>query len=170
FASEKAADSQDLGEALKRMSESREAYAERNKRLRAAFEAFRTELTQARATIILERLRSEEFDRLADAAPALAERWYELLVNSPPHRRAALHNIAMLLAHAFAGAQPDKAVRLFEAFRGSKPFMRLPSGHAGVELDAMMIWSSGGDPRMDALRMARLDEAATDHELSLEVL
>lgn len=169
-ASEKTADSQDLWEVLKRMSESREAFAQRNERLRAAFEAFRTELTQARATIILERLRSEEFERLAEAAPALAEQWYELLVNLPPHRQAALHNVAVLLAHAFAGVQPDKAVNLFEVFRGSKPFVRLPSGHAGVELDAIMIWSSGDDPRMDALRLARLDEAATDHELSLEVL
>jgi hypothetical protein len=34
----------------------------------------------------------------------------------------------------------------------------------------MMIWSSGDDPGLDAARIARLDEAGTDHELSLEVL
>lgn len=169
-ASQKEADSRDLVDVLKRMSESREGYAERNRRLHDAFDAFQSELTQARATIILERLRSEEFDRLVDAAPALAERWFDQLVSLSPNRRAALHNIAMLLAHAFAGAQPKKAIRLFEAFRTSKPFVRLSYGHAGVDLDAMMIWSSGDYHGLDAARVARLDEAATDHELSLEVL
>ena len=85
--------------------------------VRKAFEAFKGELTQAKAQIILDRLRIDEFDAIAASDWKLAESWYEMFVNLPGTKLVAVYNLGYLLAHALFCKQ----------FGQSFPFIR-PAG------------------------------------------
>jgi len=170
YASEKEAAPEDTFEGVMRFTESREAFKERQTRAHDAFNAFSADLRQAKARIILDDLRMEQFDVIAASGKTLAEGWYEVFVNLPKPRLTAIHNIGLLLAHALAAWNPRKAAHLFEVLADSKPAVRVNFGLAGVPLDAMAAWSAADDPNLDAFRLKRLDRAANDHELALEVL
>ena len=161
--------SSDVFAGLQRMSESLEAYAERRRRLEASFISFKEELTRQRASIVLDNLQIEEFDVIVAADPTRAASWYTLLTQLASNRLAPVHNIGLLLAHALAANDPEKAVELFATFRRSKPFVRLTFGKAGVTLDQMTLWSAADSALLNSIRFARLDEAASDHELATEV-
>jgi len=169
-ASEKPSASADPTDAFQRLSESNEASEERQKRAHAACDAFKAELTKANARIVIDRLQIREFDAIAAADPNLAESWCDLFIALPKARRASIHNLGLLLAHALADRNPDKAVRLFTDLIDSKPFVRFTYGRAGITLDAMTLWSAKNHPVLDSLRFDRLDKAGNDDELALEVL
>lgn len=169
-ASEKPSASADPIDALQRLSEENEAFEERQKRARAACGAFKAELTKANARIIIDRLQIPEFDAIAAANRNLAESWCDLFIALPKARRASIHNLGLLLAHALADWNPDKAVRLFTDLNESKPFVRFTYGRAGITLDAMTLWSAKDLPVLDNLRFDRLDKVENDNELALEVL
>ena len=169
-ASEKPSDSDDPLETLKRFSDSDEAFEERQTCVRKAFEAFKGELTQAKAQIILDRLRIDEFDAIAASDWKLAESWYEMFVNLPGTKLVAVYNLGYLLAHALSASSSDKASRLFALLGDSRPLVRITYGGAGISLDAMAIWSAADDPHLDTLRFRRLDRSGNDHKLALEVL
>ncbi|MDE0099314.1 MAG: hypothetical protein OXM87_06855 [Truepera sp.] len=165
-------------EAFRRSSESDEEYMERQRerqrRIREAYKAFKAELTQAEAQIILDELDIEGFDAIAASDQSLAESWYEMFMDLRKTRQKtnlmAIHNLGLLLAHALAAWDPDRAARLFSVLADSHPLVRITYGHAGISLDRMTIWSAADGPRLNPLRFERLDRAGNDHELALEVL
>jgi hypothetical protein len=159
-----------LMESLQQLRESNEAFEERERRAGIAFEAFKAELTRAKAQIVLDRLRIGEFEAIAAADRPLAEKWFELFIELPPINRAAIHNIGLLLAQALAAWSSDKAVQLFAALSKGKPLARITYGRAEIGLDALSIWSAKDQPALEALRFGRLDQACNDAEIALEVL
>jgi hypothetical protein len=169
-ASEKEAPSRDPMEALRRLSESNEAFEQRQKRIHAAFDAFKEELTQAKAQIILDRLRIQEFDAIAAADKELAESWFELFTGPPQGRRVVIHNLGLLLAHALSHWNPEKSVRLFRILGGNESVVRITFGRAGIPLQAIALWSAQDHTDLEALRFDRLDKAGSDDELAVEVL
>ena len=169
-ASEKPSNSDDPSEAFRRFSESDEAFYERQRRTRDAFEAFKKKLTAQKAQIILDYLGIDEFDAIASSNRDLAESWYEMFVSLPPGRLMGVHNLGLLLAHALATWNPDKAVNLFAVLANSRPVVRVTFAHSIVSLDGGAIWSAAEHPTLDAVRFERLDRTANDHELAVEVL
>jgi hypothetical protein len=170
LASEKPTASSSPIDVLRCLSESNEAFEERQKRIEVAFDAFKAALTRGEASIILDRLGLREFDAIAASDRKLAESWYDLFIDLPKARRAPIHNLALLLAHGLAEWNPDKAVQLFTVLREGEPFVRMTYGRAGITLDAMSIWSAKDHPALEGLRFDRLDNAGNDHEIALEVL
>jgi hypothetical protein len=169
-ASKRPSASTDPVDALRRLLETNEAFEERQKRAAAAFGAFKAQLTRAKASIILDRLGIQDFDAIAEADKPLAESWYDLFVGLPKARRPSIHNLGLLLAHALAHWDPNKAVSLFAMLASGEPFMRITYGRAGITLDAITLWSASDYPPIDSLRFGRLDKAANDHEIAIEVL
>ena len=161
-------------EAFKRSSESDEEFIERQRerqrRRNEALRVFREQLTQAGAQIILDKLDIEGFDAIAASDQSLAESWYEMFMHLPKTSLMATHNLGLLLAHALAAWDPDRAARLFTVLASSHPLVRITYRSAGIPLDGMTIWSAADSPRLDSLRFERLDRAGNDHELALEVL
>jgi hypothetical protein len=171
IASEKPSASADgIDDFFQRLSESNEAFEQRQKRAHAACDAFKAELTKANARIVFDRIQIPEFDAIAAADQKLAESWYDLFICLPKTRRAYIHNLGLLLAHALADWSPDKAVRLFTELSEGKPFVRFTYGRAGITLDALTLWSAKDHSVLDSLRFERLDKAGNDDELAIEVL
>lgn len=168
--SERPSELKDTKEAMKRLSESSEAFEQSQRRNYEAFLQFKANLTQAKARIILDNISLEEFATVVAAAEEIADRWYGLFMSIAEAKLPAVHNLVLLLAHAFGRKSPDKAKELFRRVKGSKPLVRFTFDKAGVQFDAMATWAGVQSTILDDLRFARLDQAGTDHDLSLEVL
>ena len=168
--SERPLEAKDINEAMRRLSESAEAFEQRQRRNYDAFLEFKVNLTQAKARIILDHLSLEEFATVVATAEELADRWHRLFMNIAEAKVPYVYNLVLLLAHALGGKVPGKAEELFRRVKDSKPLVRFTFGRASVQLDAMAIWAGVRDPVLDDLHFARLDRMGTDHDLSLEVL
>ena len=155
---------------FKRFSESEEAFDQRQRRAHEAFKAFKAKLTERKARIILDDLRINEFDAIAELDRSFTESWHEMFMNLPDKQLMAVHNLGLLLAHALAGWNPTKASELFERLSGSQHFVRIAFGLAGLPLDVMAPWAAADDPALNTLRFERIDRTASDNELAYEVL
>ncbi|RWI28746.1 hypothetical protein [Mesorhizobium sp.] len=154
---------------FRRLSESNDEFRERQNRNHNAFIVFREELTAAKAHIILDNLTQEEFAAIAAANPAVAARWYNLFMELNDGKLPAVHNLILLLASAIADTDPGKSAALFERTAHSRPLVRFTFGKSGVDLGSMSAWTGGSSPALDAVRMKRLDGAATDQAIAVEV-
>jgi len=168
--SERSWETKDIKEKMKRLSESSEAFEQRQRRNYDAFLKFKAHLTQAKASIVLDHLSIEEFVTVIATAEEFADRWYGLFISIAEAKLPAVHNLILLLAHALGRKSPSKAEELFRRVKESKPLVRFTIGRAGVKFDAMVTWAGVRSPVLDNLRFARLDRAGCDHDLSLEVL
>ena len=168
--SERSSEAKDTNEAMRRLSESNEAFEQRQRCSHDAFLEFKANLTQAKARIILDHLSLEEFATVVAAAEELADRWHGLFMSIAEAKLPVVHNLVLLLAHALGRKVPGNAEELFRRVKESKPLVRFTFGRAGVQLDAMATWAGVRSPILDELRFARLDRVGTDQDLSLEVL
>lgn len=155
---------------MRRLSETDQEFQERQRGNYGAFLAFREGLTKVQAHIVLDHLALEDFAAIVARAPEYSDRWYKLLSALPESKLPALHNLAVLLAHAISEARPDRSRALLTRIKSSRPIVRIAFGRAGVGLDAMAIWAAHDGSEMDGIRFGRLDQARTDQELATEAL
>jgi hypothetical protein len=167
--SEREPHSANIDDFFKRLSESNEEFRKRQNRNYDAFIAFREELTTAKAHIILDHLTREEFAAIVAADSAIAGRWYDLFMECNDSKLPAVHNLILLLAGAIADTDPDKSAALLERTTHSRPLVRFTFGRSGVDLGSMSVWTGGGAPALGALCRRRLDNAATDQAIAVEV-
>ena len=160
----------DIRDILKRVSESNEEFRDRQNRNIDAFIAFKKELTTAKAHIIVDDLTHEAFAAMVAADSAIADRWYDLFMELNDSKLPAVHNFILLLASAIADTDPEKSAALFERTAHSRPLVHFTFGSSGVDLGSISVWTGGGAPALDALRRRRLDNAATDQAIAVEVL
>lgn len=155
---------------MRRLSETDQEFQERQRGNYDAFLAFREGLTKVQAHIVLDHLALEDFAVIVACAPEYSDRWYKLLSALPESKLPAVHNLAVLLAHALSEARPDRSRALLTKIKSSRPIVRIAFGRAGVGLDAMAIWAAHDGSEMDGIRFGRLDQARTDQELATEAL
>lgn len=167
---EKTPQTQDITETLKRFNENSCDFEERQQRCHDIFLEFENTLTKANAYIILNDLKLDEFASIVAADEEIADEWYKLFLELPDSNLSAVYNLILLLAYAQSSKDPNKAVRLFQKVRDHNPTVRFTFGPVGIELDAMATWGAESSAAMDEQLTIRLDQAATDHDISLEVL
>lgn len=154
---------------FQQFSESNEDFRERQKRNYNAFITFRKELTTARAHIILDHFTREEFAALVAADPAIGNHWHDLFMELNDSKLPAVHNLINLLACAIANTDPERSAALLERTAQSRPLVHFAFGNSGVDLGSMSAWTGSGGPTLDTLRWRRLDNAATDQAIAVEV-
>jgi len=167
--SEREPPSANIDDFFKSVSESNEEFRERQKRNHEAFNAFRDELTTAKAHIILDHLTHEEFAAVVAADPEIGNHWYDLFMEINDSKLPAVHNLILLLAGAIAEIDPGKSAALLERTVDSHPLVHLTFGSSGIDLGSMSAWTGSSAPALDALRRRRLDNAATDQAIAVEV-
>ena len=155
---------------MKRLGESNEAFLQRQKRNNDAYRKYEENLTKAKARIILDNIRLEEFAAIVEKNEPYGDRWYGLFMNIDESKLPTIHNLILLLAHALGEKAPEKARDLFCRIKDGKPLVQFTFGRSGVLLDSMAIWAGVRNAVMDELRYARLDRMRTDHDLANEVL
>jgi len=161
--------SADIESLFNRLSESNEAFRERQKRNHDAFGVFREELTTAKARIILDHLTHEEFEAVLTADPTKGKYWYDLFMEVNDNKLPAVHNLILLLAGAIADTDPEKSAELLERAVHDRPLVRFTFGRSGVDLGSLSAWKGSVAPPLNALRRRRLNNAATDQAIAVEV-
>lgn len=169
-ASDRMPDSDYTLETPTRFSDTDEAFARRRNDVLKAFVAFKADLTQEKARIILNGIRMDEMDAIAATDWKVATMWNELLITLPAAKLAEVCNVAYLFAHALSAKSPRKAACLFTRLADIRPLIAGTFGGTHTSYSAMTIWSAKDCPELNALRFKRLDECGNDYNLSLEVL
>ncbi|MFZ2959353.1 MAG: hypothetical protein WA705_20900 [Candidatus Ozemobacteraceae bacterium] len=170
FVGDQQSNSKDDLEEMKRLTESREAFEQRQKCNIGAFLEFKAKLTTEKAYLVLDRFDLKEFATVVAAAKELANRWYELFMKIPDEKIPIVHNLAFFLGHALVPTDPEKSAELFLRFGKSKPLVRFTVSLAAIPLDSIAIWTGDSNSIIDQLRLARLDAVGNDFDLSIEVL
>ena len=93
--SERSAEKTDIKEIVKRFSESHEIYEQRQKRQYDAFLSFKSNLSQAKARIILDHFSFKEFEAVIEANGELADKWYALFMNIAKGKLSAVHSLIL---------------------------------------------------------------------------
>jgi hypothetical protein len=168
--SDRPSNNDDPIERLREFPESTRAFEERQERLRNALETVKAELDDKKARMVLESFTLSEFRVLAESEPGLLEKWYQFYSELPRHKAETIHNFGLVVAHAMARRCPKKSAQLFAKLEKNEPFVRVRTNAAGTTLDAEALWSAAIDPNLQELCFERLNDAANDHELALEVL
>lgn len=167
---EQSSEDMDTQEAMKRMSESNEEFAQRQERIHKNFLQFRDNLTDKKADIILNHISLKEFEVIVTTAGEYADRWYQLFMGLPDSKLSIIHNFIALLAHVLSSIAPEKAKNLFARIKNIEPTISFTYTRARNQLGAMAVWSCERNPILDDIRFTRLDMTNTDYALSQEVL
>ena len=120
--------------------------------------------------IAVDHIGLEELFTIVKADARLADQWRKTFVHSSQKKLRIFHNLVLLLGHALSESNADDSATLFELVMNRQPMIPVRYGNAGVSLDSLAVWA-GSDARiLDCIRYRRLDEAANDDALSMEVL
>jgi len=160
----------DMRQAFERLSESDEAFQARQRRAWQAFDRFSRELTIADARIVLDDFSWSGFKAIVAAQPALAKSWADLLIGLARGAFRSLHSFALGLAEALAASEPAVAVALFRRLAAEEPLINRVFGPSSIPAEAIGVWSAGNVPEIKSLCFERLDRAANDSDLAVEVL
>ena len=156
--------------AVKRLEITNEEFLRRQKEAHGEFETFEESLRQEGCDIILDHVGLDEFRRIVETDERRGYKWYDLFVGLPRIRIHIVRNLVVLLGHALAYRNPDKAASLFKLVRGSDPMIVVRYGHAEVPLESLAIWGGPSTETLNRLRWLRLDEASSDAAIAQETL
>ena len=81
-----------------------------------------------------------------------------------------MHAFATGLARALAPTDPVGAAQLFARTAAQRPFVNRVIGLSGIPSEAVAAWSRASVPEIRRLCFARLDEAANDGGIAVEIL
>ena len=162
--------SSDVRAFFDRLNETPEAFEARQKRAWEAVEQFAKEVSAADAGIILDDFSWEGFQAIVSAEPALARSWMSLLAGLQARQFRSLHFFALGLAKAFAKTDPAGAADLFRRLTKEELLIRRVVGPSRIPAEAVAVWSAADIGEIKRVCFERLDRAASDSELAVEVL
>jgi hypothetical protein len=153
-----------------RLSESNEAFHERQKRNQDALDKFQSELTKSGAELILYHLDGRLFQKLFECSPDVVSGWGGAFMSMDRKALTRIRNIALSVAQAVARSDQKLAADLFEKLNSVSSPVNVVYGIAEVSLDTLSIWQAADGAEVRALQFRRLDRAGTDFAISNEVL
>lgn len=162
--------SNDLKDFARRLDETEEEFQEKQRRAWSAFGAFEATLSREQARLAVEDVGFAGADAVAAHNPEGAAAMARAILSANDDLLPGLTNFGLMLGRAISGIDPCLAWRLFDRLEPVPPYVRLTFGRAAVPLPSAAVWRSEDGPLMDELRRLRLDAAANDHALALEVL
>ncbi|MCP3414258.1 hypothetical protein NLM16_09115 [Bradyrhizobium brasilense] len=147
-----------------------EKFRQGQKRSWQAFDRFVEKITLAEARIILDDFSWGGFDAIVSQNPTLAESWKRLLLGASDGTFRAMHAFATGLARAIAPVDAAGAGELFERIVAQRPYINLTIGVSSIPAEAVAAWSRASVPEVRRQCFARLDRAANDAQMAVEVL
>ncbi|MFK5915809.1 MAG: hypothetical protein QM484_15690 [Woeseiaceae bacterium] len=151
-------------------SETNQDFDQRQRDNHQLFLQFKENITNAKATIILEQFSLEDFSRLVAVDEIISTQWYKKFIEIKDSQLPFIHNFILLLAYAFGRKHPKRSEKLFYQIKNSEPILNYTYGRSGLSLDVMALWGVPCSTILDQFRFARLDSAISDFAISFEVL
>jgi hypothetical protein len=150
--------------------EPRDAWNERQARLRNTVNEFQRELTAVGSQLILRSLPVDLVMEVFERKPEVVRNWAKFLTAASNSALANLHNFALLVVEVTSSEDEKGAVELFRRIVSTEPAMRVTLWDGTVSLEAFVVWKAGKVPDFRELCFRRLDQAHNDHVLASEVL
>jgi hypothetical protein len=168
--SEKPSQEETPHEGLRRLSETGDAWYERQRQNQKAADRFERDLTKAGAQLIIQSITVGLVAAIDKGTPALVDSWCTLFLRLDNKALNNVHNIASVVAEAISKRDSAASLTLFERLRTSSPNVRVTFGRDKVGLDAVTVWGAADSNEMREVRFARLDRIGNDHDLAMEIL
>jgi hypothetical protein len=147
-----------------------DAWYQRQKRNQDAAERFERELSKAGAQIVIKSVRAELITEIDKANPTLTDSWLSFFLDLEQNALNNVHNIASAVAEAISHRNSAGGLALMKRLSNGLPPARATFGRDRLSLDAVTAWTAAPNIETKALRAARLDRSANEHELAMEVL
>lgn len=157
-------------ESMKRSSESSEDFDKRQEQSWDSFKRFEKVLNAEGARLIIDNVGFSAVQAFTEISPEAATDYANSFLYLPENKQARFTNIALMFAQCLSGIDVPLARKLFDQFEREKAFLTITHGLAAIPQGSLSVWQSADNEIMDKLRVRRLDAAADDHELSIEVL
>lgn len=168
--SERPSEEESAAAQLRRLSETGDAWYERQKRNQAAAERFENELTKGGAQLIIQAVTSGLIAQIDLVAPTIIDCWQALFLKIDDKTLSNVYNIASVVAEVVSKRNAGASLTLFERLRSGSPHVRVTFGQNKIVLDAATTWGAADSAEINSLRFARLDSISNDHDLAMEVL
>jgi hypothetical protein len=152
------------------MSESGDAWHERQKRSQEAADRFERELSKAGAHLIIEFVTFDLMAEIDKAAPERVDLWCGFFRQMDQNALNNLYNVVSTVAAVVARRNAAAGLSLFELLKAHVPHVRVTYSPSSIGLDAITAWHAADNPDIRDLCFARLDRIGNDHDLSMEVL
>jgi hypothetical protein len=159
-----------LAAQIHRANESLEEFQRRQREAWEVFQRFEAELTEKQARLIVDDVGKHALAAAVSLSPGWGIDTANRLLGAPANKLYRVSNFGLRLARELSAPEPALAKRLVERMSGHDGAVNIVYGPASVPLEAFCVWGAADNPTWDALRAGRLDAAASDHELSIEVL
>lgn len=155
---------------LRRLSETGDAWYERQRQNHEAADCFERDLSKSGAQLIIQSMTLDLLAAIDKADPALVDSWCALFLRLRGKALNNVHNIALVAASAISKRDAKAGMQLFDHLKASSPPVRVTVGEVGVDLDAVAVWDAAANSEMKEFCFARLDRMGNDHGLAMEIL
>ncbi|QQO23858.1 hypothetical protein JJB98_30270 [Bradyrhizobium diazoefficiens] len=157
-------------EHLKELSDTGDAWYERQKRNQAAAEQFERDLTEAGAQLIIRSITAGLVREIDKVSPRTVDKWLDCFLTMDQESLDNLHNTASAVAEAISYRNSAGAASLMQRLSKGTPPVRASFGRDHLGINAVTVWAADSSPETRDIRFSRLDRMANDHDLANEVL
>ena len=157
-----------IRDVMEHMNETDDEFLGRHKKLREAFDRFKSSLDKNVAIWILSRLEKIDLANINKLDSKIVERWMRSLLSSATENIFFEKNLYCLIATTCSEKFPREANELFRKVVFSKGFATVTYSN-GLTADHFAIWESGRSQVLESLRTDRLNATKNDHLIALEV-
>lgn len=168
--SEGSSTEQDFSNQLDRLSETSDAWNQRQNQRRDKAVNFEKKITTAEAQLIIKSVTVDLILAIDHADSALIDTWYQLFLNLNDRSLSNVHNIALMVAETVSRRDPSAGLRLFGRLKTNASYVRLTYGRKKTDADALSSWRAADSDEIIRLCFARLDSMGNDHDLAMEIL
>ncbi len=156
-------------EQLQRLSETGDAWYERQRQNHEAADGFERDLSKSGAQLIAQSATLDLLAAIDKADPALVDSWRVLFLSLRGKALNNVHNIALVAASAISKRDAKAGMELFDHLKASPPPVRVTVGEVGVDLESLAVWDAAANTEMKEFCFARLDRMGNDHTLAMEI-
>ena len=169
--SEDVSEPEDLDAMFERMSETADAFLQRQERVHEQFQSYCQSLSEASGRFILETMSLDEVRSLLVASPTYLSEWLKLLNDLDGAALSKVHRMGTLVAQVAATAHPSEATELLRHLNESREVVHFTSGMGGASLERTAVCAVAiSVPAVQLMCFGRIDRAQSDAEIAQDVL
>ncbi len=155
---------------LDRISETNEAWYQRQRQNRDKALDFERRTVTAGAELIFNSVPVGLVEAIDRADSQLVNTWCHLFLDLDDRDLSNVHNIALAMAEVISRRDSSVGLRLFCRLKTNSSNVQLTYGRNKINADTLSAWRAADNDDIKMLCFARLDSMVNDHDLAMEVL
>jgi len=153
-----------------RLNETVEEFNRKQQEAQQAYTVFRNSITEFDARILLDDIGRRTVRNIFAVDEGLVKSWGDMLLDEHYSNLSGFKNIALYVAEAIAGREPEKAIELFKRSKSLRSFTSFSSGLSKLPLHLSCLWNASDSEELKNYRAECLRVMSNDDELAEAVL